>query len=194
VYDFTLETAPNSTTYWEILSYFLAQYPTLSAANISSYTYLFANTTSSDGEAVASFQGVFALPDASSAISLADIWAPFWAHVNETYPNQTTTKVVSNLFPNLYAMYEKYADPSKAGVDKVVGSWLLPPGTLTKNEDFSDALITFMGDAGARLYMVSGQGVWDVLPRGGSDAVNPAWRKALIHAGELLILGRLSEV
>lgn len=26
-----------------------------------------------------------------------------------------------------------------------------------------------------------------MVPRGGSDAVNPAWRKALIHAGELNI-------
>lgn len=81
-------------------------------------------------------------------------------------------------------MYEEYADLSKAGVDKVVGSWLLPPETLTNNEKFGDALKTFMGDVGARLYMVSGKGVWDVVPRGGGDAVNPAWRKALIHAGE----------
>lgn len=67
----------------------------------------------------------------------------------------------------------------------MVGSWLLPAETLTHNEDFGDALKTFMGDAGARFYMVSGKGVWDAVPRGGSDAVNPAWRKALIHAGEL---------
>ncbi len=117
------------------------------------------------------------------------MWSPFWSYVNETYPNQTTTKVVSNLFPNLYSLYKEYADASIAGVDKVVGSWLLPPDTLTDNEDFSDALRTFMGDAGARLYMVSGKGVWDAVPRGGSDAVNPAWRKALIHAGEFLSLG-----
>jgi hypothetical protein len=41
-----------------------------------------------------------------------------------------------------------------------------------------------LGDAGGRLYMVSGKGVWNSKPRGGSDAVNPAWRKTLIHAGK----------
>lgn len=96
--------------------------------------------------------------------------------------------MASTLFPSLYALYQAYADPSTAGTDKVVGSWLLPAETLSDNEGFSDALRTFMGDVGARLYMVSGRGVWDVVPRGGSDAVNPAWRRALIHAGELVIL------
>jgi hypothetical protein len=177
--------------YWEILTYLLAQYPTLSAANVSSYTYLFANTPSviNDGELVASFHGVFALPDASSASSMVELWKPFWAHVNETHPNQTTTKVASNLFPSLWSMYEAYADPSIAGVDKVVGSRLLPSETLTHNEDFCNSLITFMGNVGARLYMLSGKGVWDAVPRGGSNAVNPAWRESLIHAGELLTLG-----
>lgn len=129
------------------------------------------------------------LNDPSSANSLADMWAPFWAHVNETYPNQTKTIVKPSLFLSLYALYEKYGDVSVAGVNKVVGSWLLPPETLTNNEDFGDALKTFMGDEGARLYMISGKGVWNAEPRGGSDAVNPSWRKALIHAGEFLIFG-----
>jgi len=166
------------------LSYFLSKYPSLSASKVSSYTYLYANATSDSWEAIASFQGVFALPDASSADTLAELWAPIWAYINETYPNQTETKVVSTLFPNLYALYEAYADPSTAGVDKVVGSWLLPPETLTENEGLGDALRTFMGDSGARLYMVAGEGVWDAVPRGGSNAVNPGWRKALVHAGE----------
>ena len=80
-------------------------------------------------------------------------------------------------------MFLEFADDAGAGVDKVVGSRLLPPETLTQDA-FRDALIDFLGDAGGRLYMVSGKGVWDAEPRGGSDAVNPAWRKALIHAGQ----------
>jgi len=79
-------------------------------------------------------------------------------------------------------MFLEYADASTAGVDKVVGSWLLPADTLT-DEDFKDTLMTFLGESGGRLYMVSGKGVWDAEPRGGGDAVNPAWRKALVHAG-----------
>lgn len=81
-------------------------------------------------------------------------------------------------------MFLALADSDGAGVDKVVGSRLLPAETLT-DDDFRDALIEFVGDSGARLYMVSGKGVWDAKPRGGSDAVNPAWRKSSIHAGKL---------
>ena len=32
-------------------------------------------------------------------------------------------------------------------------------------------------------YLLGGKGVADAVPRGGSDAVNPAWRKAVVHAG-----------
>ena len=132
---------------------------------------------------MASFEGVLALPEPASASTLEDLWAPFWAYVNETYPGQTVTQTKSIVFPDLYSLFLKYADASKAGVDKVVGSRLLPPETLT-DDALIDALIDFLGDSGGSLYMVSGKGVWDAKPRGGNDAVNPAWRKALIHAGK----------
>jgi hypothetical protein len=184
LYNFNLQAKANSTVYWEILSYFVAQYPALSAANISAFTYLYPNITLDELTGpVASFEVVFVLPDPVSEATLGDLWAPFWAHVNETYPGQTTTQTTSKVFPNLYSMFLKYADSSSAGVDKVVGSWLLPPEALTGN-GLMDALAGFVGTSGARLYMVSGRGVWNAEPRGGSNAINPAWRKALIHAGK----------
>lgn len=142
---------------------------------------------------MATFQGVFVLPGPPSATILEDLWAPIWVYVNETYPNQTVTQVKSNVFPNLYDAFLKYADVSTAGVDKVVGSWLLPAETLTE-DTLKNALITFLGVSGARLYMVSGKGVWNAKPRGGSDAVNPAWRKALIHAGQSLYWNRKVQI
>ncbi|KAF2806523.1 FAD-binding domain-containing protein [Mytilinidion resinicola] len=182
IYNFNLQAEPNSTVYWDIVAYFLAQFPTLSAANVSSYTYLYPNISAAEpGDHVASFKGIFALLEPASPTALEDMWAPFWAHINETYPNQTVTQTTSTVFPNLYSMFLVYADDIGAGVDKVVGSRLLPPEILT-DDAFSDALMKFLGDSGGRLYMVSGKGVWDAKPRGGSDAVNPAWRKALIHA------------
>jgi len=184
IHDFTLEAEPNSTVYWEIVLYFLTQFPTLSASNISAYTYLYPNISAAElGGYVASFEGIFALSNPASASALEDMWIPFWRHVDETYPNQIVTKATSTIFPNLYSMFLEYADTDGAGVDKVVGSRLLPPETLT-DDAFSDALVGFLGDSGGRLYMVSGKGVWDAEPRGGSDAVNPAWRKTLIHAGK----------
>jgi hypothetical protein len=185
VYDFKFQAQPNSTVYWEVVAYFLAQFPTISAANVSAFAYLYPNTPLvKGGPPVASFEAVFVLPDPASATELEDLWAPFWAHVNETYPDQITASATSKVFPDLYSTFLVYADNSEAGVDKVVGSWLLPAETLT-DDALIGALETFLGDSsGGRLYMVSGKGVWDVQPRGGGDAVNPAWRKALIHAGK----------
>ncbi|KAL9090548.1 MAG: hypothetical protein Q9165_005309 [Trypethelium subeluteriae] len=182
LYDFKLQVAPNSTAYWDIIGYLMAQLPKLSAANVSAFTYLYPNITLAEsGGPVASFEGVFALPGSTSSSSLEDLLTPIWRYVNETYPGQTDTQTKSILYPNLYSLFLDYADDSAAGVDKIVGSWLLPPDTLT-DDAFTDALIKFLGDSGGRLYMVSGQGVWNAKPRGGSDAVNPAWRKALVHA------------
>ncbi|QKX58297.1 uncharacterized protein TRUGW13939_05419 [Talaromyces rugulosus] len=182
VYDFTIEAQINSRAYWDSVAYLLAQYPTLSDSNVAAYTYMYPNTSAAGlGGDIASFEAVFALYDPASANILENLLKPFLHHVNETYSGQITTKATSTIFPNFYSMFLKYADDGGAGVDKVVGSRLLPPETLTKDA-FRGALMDFMGDAGGRLYMVSGKGVWDAKPRGGSDAVNPAWRKALIHA------------
>jgi hypothetical protein len=191
VYNFILEaTEPNSTAYWEIVAYFLAQFPTFSAANVSALATLYPNVTLGNlGGPMAGFEGVFVLPEPASASTLEDLWAPFWAHVNETYPDQQVTRATSTVFPKFYDMFLKYADNSPSGVDKVVGSWLLPPETLTDNA-LIGALIDFVGESGGRLMMVSGKGVWDAEPRGGSDAVNPAWRKALIHAGKSSLVVR----
>jgi hypothetical protein len=183
VYDFTFEAEPNSTTYWEVVKYFLAQLPTLAASNVSAFIYLYPNITSKSGDSVATFEAVFALSNPSSTNVLEEMWRPFWSYVNETYPNKTTTKAIATVFPNLYSLFLEYADDAGAGVDKVVGSRLLPPETLTDGA-FGDALVRFLGTSGGRLYMVSGEGVWNAKPRGGSNAVNPAWRKALIHAGK----------
>jgi hypothetical protein len=184
IYSFNLQAKPNSTVYWDIVAYFLAQYPTLSAANVSAYTYLYPNMSDAkSGDQVASFEGIFALLEPASLTVLEDMWAPFWSHVNKTYPSQKIPQTTSAIFPDFYSFYINFADDSGAGVDKVVGSRLLPAEVLT-DDAFSDALIKFLGNSGGRLYMVSGKGVWDAEPRGGGDAVNPAWRKALIHAGK----------
>lgn len=162
------------------MAYLLAQYPTLSDSNVAAYTYLYPNGLGDDR---ASFRAIFALYNPASESTLEDLLKPSLSHVNEMYSNQITTNATPTLFPNFYSMSLAYADDTGAGVDKVVGSRLLPPETLT-DDAFSGALKDFLGAKGGRLYMVSGKGVWDAKPRGGSDAVNPAWRKALIHAGK----------
>ncbi|KAL6884721.1 hypothetical protein GGI43DRAFT_432980 [Trichoderma evansii] len=182
VYDFIIETKPNSTAYWESVAYMIAQYPTLADSNVAAFTYLYPNTSAAGlGEDMASFEAVFALYDPDSPSTLGSFLEPYVNQIKYNYSSQITTKVTSTIFPNFRSMFLEYADDKGAGVDKVVGSWLLPPGTL-KEYAFGEALVDFLGPTGGRLYIVSGTGVWDAKPRGGGDAVNPAWRNALVHA------------
>jgi hypothetical protein len=184
IFDFSIEAEPNSLAYWDSVTYLLTQFPTLADSNVAAFTYLYPNTSAAGlGDNVASFEAIFALYNPTSARTLEGLLAPIVRHINETHSNRITTKATSIVFPNFYSMFLKYADDTGAGVDKVVGSRLLPPETL-KEHAFKSALMDFVGEAGGRLYMVSGKGVWNASPRGGSDAVNPAWRKALIHAGK----------
>jgi len=64
--------------YWEIMAYFLAQFPTLFLENVSAFTYLYPNITLAElGSPVASFEGGFALSEPVLASALEDLWAPF---------------------------------------------------------------------------------------------------------------------
>ena len=185
VYVLTVTAQPDSVTYWDVVTYLLAQFPTIAESNIAAYTYIYPYPTADatgNGTNTATCQVVFALYNPASDNSLTDVLEPYVRHINQTYRQEATTQVSHSTFSNFYSMFLQYADDGGAGVDKVVGSWLLPPDTLEQHA-FRDALKTFMGPKGGRLYMVSGKGVWNAKPRGGSDATNPAWRKALIHAG-----------
>lgn len=135
------------------------------------------------GKSGASFQAIFALYDPTSTDALEELVDPIARHITDAYYPQVLIHNASTSYSTFYEMFVANADQSGAGVDKVVGSRLLPPKSLTE-DGFQDALIQFLGQSGGRLYMVSGKGVWNAEPRGGGNSVNPAWRKALIHAGK----------
>lgn len=174
VYDFSIQASQNSTEYWNSLSYLISQLPTISSHNISAFIYLYPS--------IGSFEALFVLPSPNSPTELETVISPTQTYINTTWGHQTNISGAGTTYPNLETVFQLYADASTAGVDKVVGSWLLPPSTLTNSSALLDPLKTFLDQDGGRLYMVSGQGVWDAVPRGGSNAVNPAWRKALVHA------------
>lgn len=184
VFDLSIEAESKSTVYWDIVAYLVAQFPVLADSNVAAFTYLYPNASDAGlGSNASFFEAIFVVYDPPSRSTLEDLLAPYVQHVNKTYSGRMTLKAEPRTFPDFFNLFEKYADDTGAGVDKVVGSRLLPPEIL-KEESFSTALATFAGEAGARLYMVAGKGVWNAVPRGGSNAVNPAWRKALIHAGK----------
>ena len=82
-------------------------------------------------------------------------------------------------------------DVSQAGQDIVLGSRLLDKETVTGNQTrLKEAIKGFVGTgpgSSGGPFLLGGRGVWDAVLRDGSDAVNPAWRKALAHFSEFVL-------
>jgi hypothetical protein len=167
------------------MAYLLSQFPSLSDLGISSITSFAPNTTS-NGAQIGVCSASFYLPSLSpsnSSASLSAALVPIVAHLNATYPNQFVFSLNTTAWPSFYAWWSVSNGPNDAGYDLLFGSRLLDKQALTAN-------VTALKDAirgatapglGSGALLVSGKGVRDVVPRGGSDAVLPAWRTSLVH-------------
>lgn len=71
------------------------------------------------------------------------------------------------------------------GYENVMSSRLLDRDALTSNlTKAKEAYELFADGGGSNMFMVSGKGVHDAVPRGGSNAVLPAWRSTYVHASK----------
>jgi hypothetical protein len=99
------------------------------------------------------------------------------------YPYRFVSSVTTAIYPDFWAWYQKYNGPLDAGFDTSLGSRLLDEKALTSNQTAVIEAFKIVTPPGGTtsLDLVSGKGVWNAVPRGGSNAVNSAWRRALVH-------------
>jgi hypothetical protein len=167
------------------MAYLLSQFPSLADQGISSYTSFYPNITS-NGAQVGVCSGSFFLPSLSlsnTSASLNTALTPIFANINATYPNQFFFSFNATTWPSFYSWWSVNNGPNNAGIDLLFGSRLLDVPALTANVTALKEAIrgaTAPGLSSGAL-LVSGKGVWDAVPRGGSDAVLPAWRTSLVH-------------
>jgi hypothetical protein len=145
------------------------------------------------------YQGLFLLPILSpvnSSTSVMDTLAPIWEYITTTYPNQLSFSFSAATYPSFYEWWITFNGPNNAGANLIVGSHLLDIPSLTANVTaLKEAMRTFTPPGGSSMAnMVSGKGVWNAVPRGGSDAVNPAWRKSLVQYGTFLIIFHMMDI
>jgi hypothetical protein len=123
----------------------------------------------------------------NTSSSLTSALTPILANISATYPNEFLISV-SNVMehPTFYDWWRANNGPYYAGIELVVGSRLLSADALHDVAALETAvkgvLPSDVGGVGMNFYLLGGKGIADAVPRGGSDAVNPAWRKALVHA------------
>ncbi len=187
-----LGTVPGTEAYWDVLAQILSSLPNLSAQGISAYTIMapsFIDPSMNFTSLVDGYLGIFLLPGlhpSNTSDSLAATINTLFADVTAPYPMQFFTSVTSNTYADFWAYYEPHNGPSDAGHDQVLGSRLLDKKALTGNLTALKQAFKAATPPGSVInaYLVGGKGVMDATPRGGSNAVNPAWRKAFVHAGK----------
>jgi hypothetical protein len=181
---------PGSSAFWSATASVLSRLPSLSALGISGYTFIapsFTSPTMNITSPVDAYYGTFNLPlrhPSNSSASLAAAIDDVFTAATAPYPGQFFKSVSSHTYPDFYSWYAQNNGPLDAGYDVIVGSRLLDANALTAN---SSAVIEAFKTAtppgsSSQVLLVGGKGVRDAVPRGGSDSVNPAWRRALVHS------------
>jgi hypothetical protein len=164
-------------------------FPVLSDEGISGYTNIAPNVTlPSIGitTPVNGFSLILALP----LISASKTSDSFEKEINDTFKKaiapypQVELNIAFHTFPNFFAFYNISNGPLNGGDDVMLGSRLLDGKALSGDRTALKQALqqSTPPSAVTEMNLVAGKNVWNAHPRGGSNAVNPAWRKAYVHA------------
>ena len=181
----TLSALPPAKGTWDMLAYVLAQYPSLGDAGLAGYSFLFDNFNPTFGSpAVSGVQASFVLQDTQDAKDMLKLWTPIFEHINTTWPGFSIVPNITE-YSSFWEWYQPNKDDFAAGKNQYIFSRLLDDKALTGDRNATrDAFRALSASGTGTAYLVSGKGVWNAKPRGGSNAVLPAWRKAYVHASK----------
>jgi hypothetical protein len=176
--------------FWDVMTNMLSQFPSLNDQGISSYNNIAANITVPElniTTPINGFSGFFVLPlvsPSNTSDSFATVIRSFVSNTTGPYPLQVVSSLSFTTYPNFFDFYQVGNGPLNGGDDVMLGSRLLDGKALTRNLTALKEAIQLATPPGqvTQANLVGGKNVWNAKPRGGSDAVNPAWRKAYVHA------------
>ena len=189
VVTFLVGTNSTSDAYWSTVAYILSRYPNLSSQGFAGFPFILQDYTNPDlniTTPVSAFARNFFMPLLSAtntSETLAAAVTDVFNNAIAPYPGQFQSLVIPATYPDFYSWFKDNDGPLDGGFDGLVGSWLLDEKALTTDLNaLKEAIKTFTqpGSPSAPC-LVSGKGVWDAVPRAGSDSLNPAWRKAVMH-------------
>ncbi|KAF8855701.1 FAD-binding domain-containing protein [Acephala macrosclerotiorum] len=186
-----MATAPGTDSYWDVISLIQSQFPSLDEHGISAYTFIVPSFMSAEfniTSPVDGFYGIFILPSLhpeNTSESLTAAVKQVLADATSAYPGRFATYTNTTSYEDFWGYYKTNNGPLDAGNDGLLGSRLLDGKALMGNlSALAEAYKTASAPGlGSQAYLVSGKNVWNAKPRGGSNAVNPAWRKAYVHSG-----------
>lgn len=139
-------------------------------------------------EVISGAFGVFLLLDPATPDSWSELWAPITATVQERWGDEVQFFALPGLYPSFLAWFDDHYDRNTAGNSSYIVSRLLDEEALESEELAQAVKAVTDRTAGLSAFLVAGKGVQEAVPRGGSNAVNPGWRKATVHAREFVVL------
>lgn len=139
---------------------------------------------------IAGFLGSIVLQDVDSPDAVAKIFNPVNETLHERWPDKVQFYTLLTQYDSWLAWFSQNYDTNQAGGSQYLVSRLLDGEALTGNpQKLKSALQAAITPSGTiSVFMVGGKGVQEAKPRGGSNAVNPAWRTAYVHARKLFKL------
>ncbi len=184
----TASTSSAAEAGFDAAAYVLSQLPSLSDQGLSGYFFVlqsYPNPFDGGKTNVSGIVGIVALQDTQEPDDMAKLWTPIYTHVNAKWPGVVVSPSIT-VHLSYWDWFQTHHDTSTVGGNAYVGSRLLDGPALTANITATrEAFRQFSSSGGiGTAYLVGGKGVWNAKPRGGSDAVVPAWRKAYVHAGK----------
>ncbi|KAH8879740.1 FAD-binding domain-containing protein [Thozetella sp. PMI_491] len=185
--DIMLAVGAEDPTAFEWITYFVRRFPEFADQGVTGYPIVF-NTVpnfidpTSQSQWVTGIMARFVMIDTIYVPDLLNIIRPPILNITEKHPNVYSTMNFSH-YPDWNSWFKQNYDSSPTGQENVMGSRLLDEKALTGNDTaLAAALRDFSAYGQATVYIVSGKGVHNAKPRGGGNAVLPAWRKTYVHA------------
>lgn len=176
--------------FWDVITNMLSKFPELSDQGISGYSNIAPNFTMPEWGITSplnGFSALFSLPFLSPSNTSGTFTTAidnFLSNATASHPQEVSTSVSFATYPNFWSYYKNGNGPLDAGTDVMLGSRLLDGEALTRNHTaLKQAIMQATPPSSiTEANLVAGKNVWNAQPRGGSDSVNPAWRKAYVHA------------
>lgn len=185
-------TDPKESIVFDLITYIVSQIPSLMAQGLSGYnlaTKDMATPIQIPGipDRIAGFLGTTVLQDVDSPDVVAKIFNPINETLHARWPGKVQFYTLLTEYDSWLAWFSQNYDTSQAGGSQYLVSRLLDGEALTSNpQKLKSALQAAITPSGTiSVFMVGGKGVQEAKPRGGSNAVNPAWRTAYVHARKL---------
>lgn len=179
----------------DLLTYIVSQMPSLMEQGVSGYNIItkdMENPFQEPGlpDRIAGLLGSCILQDIESNDAITKAFNPINETIQQHWPNKVQFYTTLKQFDSFLGWFDKNYDMNSAGGSTYLVSRLLDGKALTgDSEALKNALQEVLSSGSTSsmaAYMVAGKGVQEATPRGGSNAVNPAWRTAYVHACELL--------